>query len=256
MSRFHAVMLSALGGAALWAAIAPGAARGWGLAAVALLASLLVGLGVAIPSWRFFGPIVCRGPADRPRVALTFDDGPDPRSTPPLLDLLRDAGVEAAFFCVGERVEAHPDLAARAAREGHLLANHTYRHAWMTNLLSTSRLAEDIGRAQDALARAAGAAPRYFRPPFGLTNPRVFRALRRLGLRAVGWTVRGLETRGTTADRIADRIRRGLRPGAIVLLHDGGVPADRLVETVRRLVDSIRDAGYTVVRLDRLLDEQ
>ena len=85
----------------------------------------VVGLGATIPQLSLFGPFVCRGKATRKCVALTFDDGPDARSTPALLELLRTGGVEAAFFCVGHRVAAHPELAARIVDGGHLLENHT-----------------------------------------------------------------------------------------------------------------------------------
>src|SRR4051794_22679582 len=89
----------------------------WLLAVVVALLTV-IGLGVAVPQLCFFGPFVCRGAGSRRRVALTFDDGPDAYSTPALLDLLRDEGARVAFFCVGERVAAHPELAARIVREG------------------------------------------------------------------------------------------------------------------------------------------
>jgi peptidoglycan/xylan/chitin deacetylase (PgdA/CDA1 family) len=172
-----------------------------------------------------------------------------------LLDLLRETGTPAALFCVGGKVDAHPEIVARAAREGHLIGSHTYVHRWNTNLLSSARLAKEIERAQESVARAAGARPAYFRPPFGLSNPRLFRVLRRLGLRAIGWSARGLDTGGAAPDRVVARLARGLKPGAILLLHDGGVPADRLLATVRALLDTLRARGYTVVRLDRLLGD-
>jgi peptidoglycan-N-acetylglucosamine deacetylase len=255
MSRFHALTLSALAAAAAWAALAGGALRFGGLAAIAGLHLAITGLGVAIPALRLFGPFVCRGPAGLPQVALTFDDGPDPHSTPALLDLLREANVPAAFFCVGEKVDAHPEIAARAARERHLLANHTWRHSPFTNFYTTARLVDELGRTQEAVARAAGTRPAYFRPPVGLSNPPVFRAVRRLGLRAIGWTTRGLDRGEAAPDRVVDRLLRGLRPGAILLLHDGGIPAGRLVATVRALLDALKARGFSVVRLDRLLGD-
>src|SRR5262245_31897502 len=93
-------------------------------APIFLLVSIV--LGVAFPQLRFFGPFLCKGSRDQKRVAITFDDGPDERSTPALLEFLRERGVQAAFFGVGKRVAAHPDIAARIVREGHLLENHSY----------------------------------------------------------------------------------------------------------------------------------
>ena len=140
---------------------------------------ILIGLGVKIPQLRFFGPYVCRGANSRRCVALTFDDGPDPRSTPLLLELLRGTGQPAAFFCVGQRVAAHPELAARIVREGHLLENHSYTHSDTTNLFTVARLRAELEQTQAAIRQAAGVAPRCFRPPMGLSNPRVFRAAAR-----------------------------------------------------------------------------
>jgi peptidoglycan-N-acetylglucosamine deacetylase len=213
----------------------------------------LIGVGVVFPQMRFFGPFVCRGAPSRQCVALTFDDGPDATSTPALLDLLKEARVQAAFFGVGKRVAAHPELAARIVREGHLLENHSYAHSNATNFFTVSRLRAELRQAQAAIEQAAGAAPRLFRPPMGLSNPRIFRAAHDLGLTVIGWTARGLDTRLTEPDRIVARIVRRLKPGAIVLLHDGNIPTQRLVATVKLLLDSLRERGYEVVRLDRML---
>lgn len=215
----------------------------------------VVGLGVWLPQWSLFGPYICRGTEDRRRVALTFDDGPDARSTPALLDLLREARVTASFFCVGRRVAAQEELAARMVREGHLLENHSYSHSYATNLFTVARLETELARTQAAIEKATGIAPTLFRPPMGLSNPRVFHVARTLGLKVIGWTARGFDTQRTDPDRIVARIVRQLRPGAIILLHDGGIPAERLVATVKALLASLRQQEYEVVRLDQLLSK-
>jgi peptidoglycan-N-acetylglucosamine deacetylase len=214
---------------------------------------LLTGLGAAIPQWRWFGPIVCRGNVSRRCVALTFDDGPDEDSTPALLELLREAGVAAAFFCVGKRVAAQPALTAQIVREGHLIENHSYMHSNATNLFTETRLQAELTRTQTVIQQATGTAPLLFRPPMGLSNPRVFRVARSLGLTVVGWSARGLDTKITEPERIVARIERRLEPGAIILLHDGNIPAERLVVTVKMLLQRLRALGYEVVRLDQLL---
>jgi len=249
MTRFHITALGAL----LLGLLA------WAIGSVAWLCGVMVaflvvlGLGVAFPQMRFFGPFVCRGMSSRPCVALTFDDGPDAHSTPALLDLLKNARVEAAFFCLGKRVAAHPELAMRIVREGHLIENHSYGHSHATNFFSVARLKAELTQAQTAIQQATGSAPHLFRPPMGLSNPRVFRAAHALGLTVVGWTARGLDTRIVDPQRIVLRIVRRLTPGAIILLHDGGIPAERLVATVKLLLDTLRERGYEVVRLDRML---
>jgi len=250
MTRYRVVQVAALVLAGL--AVYRGQVA-WAVVVVAALSGV-VGLGVAIPRLRFFGPFVCRGLETPERaVALTFDDGPDPASTPALLDLLRDAGVQAAFFCIGERVAAHPELTARIAREGHLVENHSYHHSHLTNFFGVGRLRRELERTQAIIERTTGVAPTCFRPPMGLSNPRVFRAARAVGLRVVGWTARGFDTRAVDPARIVKRVSGGIAPGGVILLHDGDIAADRLVATVRQLLVSLRARGYQVARLDRVL---
>jgi len=249
MTRFHIAVIGAtlLGAAALLLGNRP-------LFVVVVLALLaVIGLGVALPQLSLFGPFVCRGTGAQRRVALTFDDGPDARSTPALLDLLRDARAPAAFFCVGQRVAAERELAARIVQEGHLLENHSYAHSNATNFFTAAGLRAELSRAQSAIQEATGVAPRLFRPPMGLSNPRIFRAARMLGLRVIGWSARGLDTRISDPERIVKRILRRLEPGAIILLHDGNIPPERLVVAVKMLLAKLRESGYEVVRLDRML---
>jgi peptidoglycan/xylan/chitin deacetylase (PgdA/CDA1 family) len=250
MTRYRAVQVAAL------VLVGLAASRGQGAWALGVVAALIgvIALGVAIPQLRFFGPFVCRGDATSERtVALTFDDGPDPASTPALLDLLREARVHAAFFCVGERVAAHPELTARIAREGHLVENHSYHHSHLTNFFGVARLRVELERTQAVIARTTGRAPTYFRPPMGLSNPRVFRAARAVGIRVVGWTARGFDTRAVHPARIVKRVVRGVAPGGVILLHDGNIAAGRLVSTVEQLLVELRARGYRVARLDRVL---
>jgi peptidoglycan/xylan/chitin deacetylase (PgdA/CDA1 family) len=227
--------------------------NGWLFSAVMLALLSLTALGVKIPQMGFFGPYVCRGASSRRCVALTFDDGPDPRSTPALLDLLRDAKVPATFFCTGQQVAAHPELAARIAREGHLIQNHSYTHNHATNIFTVARLRAELTQTQAVIQKITGVAPRWFRPPMGLTNPRVFHVARALGLIVVGWTARGFDTKLTEPTLIVARILRKLRPGAILLLHDGNIPAERLTKTVRLLLAELRARDYEVARLDHVV---
>ncbi len=220
---------------------------------VAVLA-VLTGLGVAFPQMKFFGEFVCRGTSSRRQVALTFDDGPDARSTPALLDLLRQEDIPAAFFCIGKRVANERELTARISREGHLLGNHTFNHSHLTNFFGPKRLRQELQWTQDAIKSAVGMAPQFFRPPMGLSNPFTFYVAHKLGLRVMGWTVRSLDTRITEPERVLQRVTPRLEPGAIILLHDGNIPSGRLVMTVKQLLARLREQNYTVVRLDKLME--
>lgn len=250
LTRFHISILVA----AILIVAALVTASGWVLYFTLVAFFVAMGLGIVVPQLRFFGPYVCRGDPAKRLVALTFDDGPDPRSTPALLKVLREHVVEAAFFVVGKKVEAEPELANDILRDRHLLENHSYRHSYATNFYLGARLTAEVIRAQRAIERHTGTAPRFFRPPLGLSNPFTFRVAKALGLKVIGWDIRSLDTRITDPARVVRRIERGLRPGAIILLHDGNIPSERLVATVELLLARLRQLGYEVARLDRMLN--
>ena len=250
LSRFHVAAFFAL----LLGALALAFHNFVLFAVVAFAFLIIVGLGVAFPQLSFFGKFICCGKNLQRCVALTFDDGPDARSTPMLLDLLQAEKIEAAFFCVGKKVATDPELAARIVREGHLLQNHSYAHSPFTNFFSVARLRAELSQTQTAIEKAAGVVPQFFRPPMGLSNPRIFRAAREFDLKVIGWSVRSLDTICADPEKIVARIARRLESGAIILLHDGNIPATRLVPTVKLLLATLRERGYDVVRLDKMLE--
>ncbi|MHB8066415.1 MAG: polysaccharide deacetylase family protein [Desulfobaccales bacterium] len=223
----------------------------WGGLAATYLA--LVGLGASFISWEFFGSAICRGSPGGMRVSLTFDDGPDSESTPRLLEVLAQHQVKATFFLIGRHAERHPQLVQTIAAKGHLVGNHTYRHAWWTNFLWGDRLDREIQRAQQVFKDILGTAPRFFRSPMGLTNPHLSGALKRLGLRLVGWDLRGLDQRAGAAAPVIRRLSNRSRDGSIILLHDGGANPQVLVDIVQSLIPALRNQGFAFVRLDEFL---
>jgi len=151
-----------------------------------------------------------------PVAALTFDDGPDPESTPPLLDLLARHGARATFFLVGRRAARHPGLVARIAAEGHAIGNHSWDHPSLPRLPAAA-VADQLRRTRAALGDPR---PRLMRPPYGDQSLASHLAARRLGYRVIAWSVVGADWAGDDGATIAARVLAGLRPGAIVLLHD------------------------------------
>jgi peptidoglycan/xylan/chitin deacetylase (PgdA/CDA1 family) len=250
LSRFQVVAIFAL----LLGALALAFQDFIFFAVIVAIFFVIVGLGVTFPQMSFFGKFICRGNNFKKCVALTFDDGPDANSTAPLLDLLKAAKVEAAFFCVGKKVAANPELAARIVREGHLLQNHSHGHSHFTNFFPVARLRTELSQTQTTIQAATGIVPQFYRPPMGFSNPRTFRAAQTLDLKVVGWTIRSLDTIYTDPEKIVVRIARQLEPGAIILLHDGNIAAARLIPTVKLLLATLRERGYDVTRLDKLLE--
>ena len=148
-----------------------GAARWVAFSAFWVIYLTVIGCGVWFIRLGMFCPVIWRGRVGKKLVALTFDDGPDPLTTPLLLDYLREERIAATFFCIGKKVDAHPEIARRIVEEGHLIANHTYHHFWWTSLMWSGTLEREVSRTQEAIERATGVKPRYMRPPMGMTNP-------------------------------------------------------------------------------------
>lgn len=221
------------------------------IAAAMLLAAVLLVRGSASVRASWYLRMRCRARRAGRRVALTFDDGPDLQRTPAVLDLLARQGVRATFFVVGARAEAHPELVRRMVAEGHVVGNHSYTHSWRFPLRSLGRTMEELRRTGEVLHRITGRQPRLFRPPFGVTNPTIARAVRRLGLDPVGWSIRSLDTMGQSPERVAARILRRLHPGAVILLHDRCAGSERLVGL---LVEGLRSRGLEPVTLPELFD--
>jgi peptidoglycan-N-acetylglucosamine deacetylase len=222
------------------------------LATVAGFASALA----SVRSGLFARPVIGADPGTSGRrLALTFDDGPDPVHTRAVLDLLDSRGHRATFFVIGARGERHVDLLDEIVRRGHGLGNHSYRHSWATPALPVRRLVADLERAQATLRRV-GPAPRWFRPPIGIVSPRIAAAARRTGLTLVGWTASARDGTRTDPGRALRRLLRVARPGAILALHDAAEHGTH-EPAVRRLLPPLLDAldarGLRSVTLDELL---
>jgi peptidoglycan/xylan/chitin deacetylase (PgdA/CDA1 family) len=215
----------------------------------------LAWLAYACGAHCFMGSAIRRGPGNRRRVALTFDDGPDPTYTSQLLRLLDRSGVRATFFLIGERAIKARDVVSSLIADGHEVGNHTWshKHLWVCTPRQTEA---EIVRGASAIGEVGGAAPRYFRPPWGMVNLAVFPVLRRLGTPCVLWSVQPEGLRPCPPQLMVERVIQGVRPGAIVDLHDAdGVPGAgaRLIEALPAMIDRLRQAGYELVPLGELL---
>lgn len=217
----------------------------------------LVLCGVFFLELEMFVDVMRRGPRGARGVALTFDDGPSPEHTPKVLDMLDDAGVRATFFVIGRKVAAHPAIAKEIVERGHTIGIHGYAHDRLFALRSPDVIREDLEDAILAVERATGVRPVLFRPPIGYTSPRVARALEDLDLTVVGSSVRSLDGfAGTSHERVASRVIRALRDGAIVLLHDASEDDRHEPATIRALpaiLAAMKRLDLKGVALDRWL---
>ena len=202
-----------------------------------------------------FGSVLHRLPGSGQVVSLTFDDGPNPYATPLVLDALGRAGVHATFFFLGRHVERWPELARRAAAEGHQIGNHGYYHRKL-QFRSASYVREDLGRGKRAIEAVCGVTPSHFRAPHGFRSPWVTAIARSLGERTVGWSLGVWDTDRPGADVIAARTVDGARPGYILLLHDGDgydPVGDRMqtAQAVPAVVEGLHRRGFSFATLPR-----
>lgn len=202
-----------------------------------------------------FGSVLHRLPAVGSVVSLTFDDGPNPYATPIVLDALGRAGVHATFFFLGRHVERWPEIARRAAAEGHQIGNHGYYHRKL-HFRSGSYVRDDLARGKRAIEAACGVTPSFFRAPHGFRSPWVTSIARSLGERTVGWSLGVWDTDRPGADAIVARTVDGARPGYILLLHDGDgydPVGDRIqtAQAVPGILDGLHQRGYTFQTLPK-----
>ena len=214
---------------------------GRGFAALGVLHLAWLG-GTLCPSSRWFGPV--RRIADAPPLWITIDDGPDPQDTPELLDVLDRAGARAVFFVVGERVARHPELAREILRRGHELGNHSMTHPsfsfWRLGPWATAR---EIRGCQRILHETCGCRARWFRAPAGHRNFFTHPVAGSLGMEVLGWSRRGYDTTSADRETVVRRITRRLRPGDVILLHEG---TGRAAAVLERVLEEIRRRGLRV----------
>ena len=213
--------------------------------------------GVFWPERGMYGDLLWHGPA-RPEVALTFDDGPSPATTPRVLELLAAAGVRATFFVVGRKALQHPTLVHDIAAAGHQVALHGFEHDRLFSLRLSDHVAADIRRTQDVIENAGAPRPLLFRPPIGFVSHLTVSGARKAGVTLVGCSARALDGfRQASADRVAERLLRALGPGALLAMHDAAerddyVPAS--LAALPRVLEAVRQRNLRPVTLSEWLE--
>ena len=218
----------------------------WGWGYYLALGLLFVGLlswGVFDIRLGYFVPTLCRLKNKQKRqVVLTFDDGPT-ELTPLFLDLLNRYEVKAIFFCIGRQIAQYPQIVQRIKDEGHLIGNHTYSHTPKNCFASSAVMTQEIQQT-DALLAQLGIVTPYFRPPYGVTNPHIAKAAKRMGKIVVGWDIRSLDTVIKDETRLWSRVVSKLNQGNIILMHD---TSERTLHVLEQLLKYLKANDYQVV---------
>lgn len=183
-------------------------------------------------------------------IAMTFDDGPHPKLTPRLLDLLKERGIKATFFVIGKNVAEFPDIAKRIVDEGHEIANHSWSHPQLTKL-SPAAFAAEIAQTNDAIQQATGVRPENMRPPYGAINPTLTKRLNEeYGLSVILWSVDPQDWKIRKSDHVTSHITKNAAPGAIILSHD--IHAST-IDAMPATLDTLLAKGYRFATVSELI---
>ena len=199
----------------------------------------------------FFMKSICSIRTGEKIIALSFDDGPAGKKTSRILDILKENKVEAAFFCIGKNMPENEDILKRMIDEGHMIGNHSNSHNSLFDLYSSKKMLNELELASQTCQDITGYYPRFFRPPYGVTNPNLKKAVLKGGFISIGWSIRSYDTVIGNEERLQTRILERLKPGAILLLHDS---SESTLKILPRLLKEIRNKGYKMIRLDKMIN--
>ncbi|MGB1307264.1 MAG: polysaccharide deacetylase family protein [Oceanihabitans sp.] len=180
------------------------------------------------------------------QVAITFDDGPNPEFTPQVLTLLNKYNAKATFFCIGKQVEKHPNIIKAILKENHSIGNHTYSHANSYGFYKTKKVISDLQLTNKIIEAQTNLKLKLFRPAFGVTNPRIKRALKATKLKAIGWNKRSLDTTNLNQKTILNRITKNLKKGDVILLHDTSAKSIAVLEQLLLFLQQQKIESVTI----------
>jgi peptidoglycan/xylan/chitin deacetylase (PgdA/CDA1 family) len=193
----------------------------------------------------------CSNPLEtEKKIALTFDDGPN-EMTLLVLDVLRQYNAKATFFCIGKNIEAHPDIFKKIVEDGHTVGNHSYSHSPFFDFYRKKQVIAEIKQTDALIESFLGKKTTLFRPPYGVTNPSIRRALAITQHKTIGWNIRSLDGITKKEKFLLDRIIKRIKPGGVVLLHDTSI---QTVQVLEQLLSLLQKNNYAVVPLEQLLN--
>lgn len=187
---------------------------------------------------------------NKKQIAISFDDGPTINYTPEIIKVLFEKNVKAAFFCIGERINGNENILKQLHNEGHIIGNHSYSHRFWFDLYSSEKMLNEMKQMDNKMVQITGLKPKFFRPPYGVTNPNLRKAILKGNYIPIGWNVRSMDTVIKNKEKLFNNVVRSLRPGAIILFHD---TSKATLEILPRFIEETKGKGYEIVRLDILL---
>ena len=197
-----------------------------------------------------FMPVVCRTLTKKKQIAITFDDGPVEKNTALVLDVLKCNNITATFFCIGKRMNENKELLKRIDEEGHIVGNHSYSHHFFFDFFSTKRLQKELEETNKISQEVIHKKLKLFRPPYGVTTPSLAKVVKQGGYKTIGWSIRSMDTITNDKKKLLDKITK-VKPGDIILFHE---KVTLTINVLQAFIDSVKEQGYEIVRLDKLLN--
>jgi len=198
----------------------------------------------------FFIKIVCKADTDKKEIAISFDDGPAENYTQQILAILKGEDVKATFFCIGNRIAGNEAILKQVKEEGHIIGNHSYSHHFWFDMYPAKKMQDDLEQMDAEMERVTGVKPKLFRPPYGVTNPNLAKAIKNGGYSPVGWSVRSLDTVAKDEQQLLNKINAGIKPGAVFLFHD---TCKITLNVLPQFIQEVKKRGYNIIPLDKLL---
>ncbi len=220
---------------------------------ITLLYSFILFYGSYFIEAGFYIKSICFASTTKKEIAFTFDDGPAENFTPEILKVLKGNNIEAAFFCIGNRIAGNEKILIQINNEGHIIGNHSYSHHFWFDLFSSKKMLNDMKLMNNVTKEIADLTPKLFRPPYGVTNPNLKKAIVNGNYISIGWNVRSMDTVIKDEEKLMQKIKCSIKPGAIILFHDTcKVTLDILPE----LIKYVKAEGYEIIRLDKMCNLQ
>jgi peptidoglycan/xylan/chitin deacetylase (PgdA/CDA1 family) len=212
--------------------------------------SFIVSWGCYYVGSNFFIKIVCKANTDKKEIAISFDDGPAENYTQKILAILNTENVKATFFCIGNRIAGNEAILKQVQADGHIIGNHSYSHHFWFDMYADQKMQDDLKQMDAEMERVTGLKPKLFRPPYGVTNPNLAKAIKKGGYTPVGWSVRSMDTVIKDGRKLLAKINEGIKPGAVFLFHD---TSKTTLDILPEFIQEVKKRGYNIIPLDKLL---
>lgn len=225
----------------------------WAYVALAFVYLLILFYGCYYIGSNFFIQVMCSAATDKKIITITFDDGPDSVNTPQILNILQKHHVPAAFFCIGNRMAGNEAVLKQIHEQGHIIGNHSFSHHFWFDLFSSAKMLDDMRLMDQAMKQTTGLTPLLFRPPYGVINPNLKKAVIKGDYVPIGWSVRSMDTVINDPQKLLNKVVSRLNPGAVFLFHDTGTAT---ISVLPLFIEQAKAQGYQIVRLDKMLNLQ